>query len=462
VPSMAAARSAATLSRRESEVAQLVSDGHSNREIARRLFISERTAEYHVESIRNKLGFHSRTQIAVWVTEGRAAEDAGAAERAATVALESPPPAAPGRLRAMSRPPPVTRRQVAIASAVLVLLAALLVALRPLASPAQPEASLVAGTGVRGFYGDGGPARAAQLSQPAGLAVDPSGAVIVVGADRVRRIGTDGVIKTIAGTGTRGFSGDRLAATLAELNLHVFPGPVANGVAVDQLGNIYIADHDNQRIRLISPSGGISTIAGTGSQGGEGDNGPAALAQLSNPSGLAVDRSGNLYLADTGNNRVRIIDPTGIIRTVVGTGDPGSAGDGHPALEAQLNGPTGVAIDLAGNLYVADSANNRIRKVTRGIIETVAGTGESGATGDGGPALKATLSRPVAVATDDRGEVFIADSDNSRVRRIDGAGTITMLAATAHLDHPLGIAVDRQGQVLVADTYRNRIMRLRP
>jgi DNA-binding beta-propeller fold protein YncE len=233
-------------------------------------------------------------------------------------------------------------------------------------------------------------------------------------------------------------------------------------VAVDQVGNIYIADHDNQRIRLISPSGGISTFAGTGTQGGKGDDGPAVQAELWNPSGLAVDRSGNLYIADSGNNRVRVIDSAGIIRTVAGTGDPGSAGDGHPALEAQLNGPTGVAIDVAGNLYIADSVNNLIRKVTRGIIETVAGTGESGATGDGGPGLKATLSRPVAIATDDRGELFIADTDNSRVRRIDGAGTITTIAAMARLDHPLAIAVDGHGQVLVADTYNNRILRLRP
>jgi DNA-binding CsgD family transcriptional regulator/DNA-binding beta-propeller fold protein YncE len=464
VPSMNAARSGATLSKRESEVAQLVSDGHSNREIARRLFISERTAEYHVESIRNKLGFHSRTQIAVWLTEGRTLGN-GAVSAPAAVAEPDPiaGSAAPEQLGAIARRR-LSRRRLGIASVAVSLLAAILVGLQllSLSGPPPPEALRLAGTGVRGFSGDGGPATAAQLSQPAGIAVDPGGSVVVVGGDRVRRIGANGVIKTIAGTGTRGFSGDGLAASLAELNLHVFPGPVPDGVAVDQAGNIYLADHDNQRIRLISPSGGISTFAGTGIQGGDGDDGPAAQAQLWNPSGLAVDRSGNLYIADSGNNRIRVIDTAGIIRTVAGTGDPGSGGDGHAALEAQLNGPTGVAIDVAGNLYIADSVNNLIRKVTRGIIETVAGTGESGAAGDGGPALKATLSRPVAIATDDRGELFIADTDNSRVRRIDGAGTITTLAAEAHLDHPLAIAVDRQGLVLVADTSNNRVLRLRP
>src|SRR5207302_1822014 len=184
----------------------------------------------------------------------------------------------------------------------------------------------------------------------------------------------------------------------------------------------------NQRVRIIGPSGIIVTFAGTGTEGKGGDNGPAAQAQLSNPAGLACDRYGNVYIADTGNNRVRMVDPSGVIRTVAGRGDPGSAGLGGPASEAQLNGPTGLALDRADNLYIADTANNRILKVTPvGIIETVAGTGRGGATGDDGPATSATLSLPIAIAIDERGDIFIADTENSRVRRIDGVGTITTL-----------------------------------
>jgi hypothetical protein len=418
-----------------------------------------------VESIRNKLGVHSRTQIAVWITESRATETASApvpaTDSATSPTVDSAPP---GILHALTRRP-WTRPSLAVASlaALSMLLVLVALQLQPLSRPIPEIAHRVAGTGVRGFSGDGGPATGAELSRPAGIAVDSSGSVIFLDGDRVRRIGSDGVIKTIAGTGTTGFSGDGLAATLAELNLHVFMGPAAAGVATDQDGNVYISDRDNQRVRVIRPSGIIVTFAGTGTDGKGGDNGPAAQAQLSNPSGLACDRSGNVYIADTGNNRVRMVNPSGVIRTVAGSGDPGSAGVGGPASEAQLNGPTGVAVDRADNLYIADSANNRILKVTQvGIIVTIAGTGATGATGDNGPATSATLSLPRAIAADDRGDVFIADTENSRVRRIDGGGTITSLATAVRLNHPFGVAASRNGQVLVADTYNNRILLLSP
>jgi sugar lactone lactonase YvrE len=360
---------------------------------------------------------------------------------------------------------PWTRPLLAIASLAALSMVIVLVALQrqPLTMPLPDGAHRLAGTGVRGFSGDGGPATAAELSRPAGIAVDSSGSVIFLDGDRVRKIGSDGIVKTIAGTGTTGSSGDGLAATLAELNLGVFLGPAAAGIATDQDGNVYVADRDNQRVRVIRPSGTIATFAGNGTQGAGGDRGPAAQAQLSNPAGLACDLSGNVYIADSGNNRVRMVDPNGVIRTVAGNGDPGSAGIGGPASDAQLNRPTGVAVDRADNLYIADSANNRILKVTQvGIIETIAGTGRAGATGDDGPATSATLSVPLAVATDDRGDIFIADSENNRVRRIDGAGTMTSLTTAVRLNRPFGVAVGKDGQVLVADTFNNRILSLSP
>jgi DNA-binding CsgD family transcriptional regulator len=464
VPSMNADRPIAPLSRRETEVALMVSEGLSNREIAKRLFIAERTAEYHVGSIRNKLGFRSRTQIAVWISESRAMGAAAApVPPIASVTSPTLDPPAPTVRRARARRP-WTRPLLVVASLAALSLAVVLVALQMqhLSGSLPQGANRVAGTGVRGFTGDGGPATAAELSRPAGLAVDSRGSVIFLDGDRVRRIASDGVIKTIAGTGTTGFSGDGQAATLAELNLGVFLGPAAAGVATDQIGNVYVSDRDNQRVRIIRPSGTIATFAGNGTQGAGGDSGPAAQAQLSNPAGLACDLSGNVYIADTGNNRVRIVDPNGVIRTVAGSGDPGSTGMGGPASDARLNGPTGVAVDRADNLYIADSANNRILKVTQvGIIQTIAGTGRAGATGDGGPATSATLSVPLAVATDERGDIFIADAENSRIRRIDASGTITSLTTPLRLNRPFGVAVDNDGQVLVADTFNNRILRIR-
>lgn len=255
----------------------------------------------------------------------------------------------------------------------------------------------------------------------------------------------------MAGTGTSGFSGDGESATLAKLNLNVFPSASAQGLAVDNLGNVYIADYGNHRIRKVSAAGIITTIAGTGTAGGSGDEGDARNAQLGLPRGLAFEQqTGNLDVADSFTNRVRMIDGNGFIHPVAGTGDVGDNGDSGLALRAQLNGPTGLAIDQkTGSLYIADSTNHRVRKVTAdGMISTVVGTA-------------AALSLPVAIAIDDRGDVFVADAGNNRVLRIDAGGTITTLAAPGlGLNQPLGIAIDSSGYVFVADTYNNRIMRV--
>ena len=281
----------------------------------------------------------------------------------------------------------------------------------------------VAGTGE---FGDGGPATQAQLIYPDDVAVDGLGNVYIADRNnhRIRKVDSTGTITTIAGTGERGFGGDGGPATQAQL---ANPG----GVAVDGLGNVYISDSLNQRIRKVDPSGIISTIAGTGERGFGGDGGPAAAARLYNPHGVTIDSGGSLYISDWGNHRIRRVDPSGTISTIAGTGERGFGGDGGPATAAQLSYPNGVALDSGGNVYIADISNHRIRKVDlSGIISTFAGTGERGFGGDGGPAVEAQLYSPYGVATDVAGSLYIADFGNHRIRRVDPSGTITTIAGT--------------------------------
>ncbi len=231
-----------------------------------------------------------------------------------------------------------------------------------------------------------------------------------------------GNITTVAGTGVIGFFGDHRPALSAQLN-----GP--SGVAVDLLGNIYISDTYNNRVRKVDPSGIIITVAGTGVKGFGGDGGPATSALLAAPSGVALDAEGNLYIADRDNHCIRKVTTTGIIVSVAGTGNPGYGGDGQDALSAELNSPFGIAVDTAGNIYVADTGNNRIRKITpAGIITTVAGNGTQGFSGDGGDALLAQLNAPFGVAVDRAGNIYIADSYNNRIRRVTPSGIITTVA----------------------------------
>ena len=278
-----------------------------------------------------------------------------------------------------------------------------------------------------GFSGDGGPATSATLSFPHALALDGGGSLLVVDANnhRVRRVAAStGIITTVVGTGVAGFSGDGGPARSATLYR-------PTGLALDGGGNMLIADTDNHRIRLVNLSTGIiTTLAGTGMGGFNGDGGPATSAWLYRPHGLALDGSGNLLVADRHNHRIRqIAVSTGIITTIIGTGTVTVDGDGGPATSAALNLPQGVAFDGSGNLLVAEHSGHRIRRlaVDSGIISTLAGTGAAGFGGDGGPATSARLSTPTGLAVDSGGNVLIADHDNSRIRFVSAATQRTPL-----------------------------------
>ncbi len=327
----------------------------------------------------------------------------------------------------------------------------------------------IAGLSQAGFTGDGGPATSAHLDfvlgTPAGIAVDSAGNLYIADPNnsRIRMISANGTITTVAGNGQFGFSGDGGPATSAQLYS-------PTGVAVDASGNLYIADTNNQRIRKVSTNGTITTVAGTGQSGSAGDGGPATSALFRSPQGVAIDAAGNLYIADANNARVRKVS-SGIITTVAGGGN---GADGGPATSAQLGKPQGVAVDAAGNLYIADSSDDRIRKVSMaGIISTVAGNEQIGFSGDGGPASSAVVNRPQGVALDAAGNLYIADSNNSRVRKVSTGGIITTLAGggsggdggpatSAQLESPLGVAVDAAGDLFIADTNGNRARRVLP
>ncbi len=271
-----------------------------------------------------------------------------------------------------------------------------------------------AGTGVAGYSGDGGLASAAQLLSPSFLIADKLGTMYFVdnGATRVRKIDTFGIITTVAGNGLTGYSGDGGPAIAASFNLIM-------GVTPDNLGNLYISDNQNQVIRKVSTSGIITTIAGTGTSGYSGDNGLATLARLASPTQVGVDGAGNIYIPDQNNWRIRKIDNTGIITTIVGDGTAGNSGDGGPAALARIAAVDQVYVDASGQIFLVDNANSVIRKIDcSGIITTYAGTGTAGFSGDGGAASTAKLQFPVSLSTDYTGNVFIADALNYRVRKV--------------------------------------------
>jgi uncharacterized protein (TIGR03437 family) len=333
--------------------------------------------------------------------------------------------------------------------------------------------SIFAGNGLTTGGGDGGLAIGASLSYPAGLAFDSSGNLYIADTynSNVRKVDTNGIISTVAGDGGQGgFAGDGGPATKALLQ-----NPA--GLAVDHSGNLYIADRGNNRVRMVAASTGIiSTIAGSNASGFSGDGGPAAKATFTYPTSIAIDSSGNLYIADANNCAIRMISSAGIITTVAGTGGQwGYSGDNGKATNAKLSGPTGVAMDASGNLYIADAGNERIRRVdSSGIITTVAGTGTAGFSGDGGAATAAMLSAPRAVATDASGAVYVADLDNHRIRRFVPGGNIATFAGTAtsvgdggpstqaRLTGPWGIAVDSTGNLFIADRLDNRVRKVIP
>jgi NHL repeat len=361
---------------------------------------------------------------------------------------------------------------------VLVLLAVVAFGLVPgLSATAQTTLELgtivtVAGTGVDGHDGDGSPATDAAIDHPRGIAVAPDGGFVFAAPflPTVRRVGPDGRITTIAGTGVAGFSGDGGPATNAQLNL-------VHGVALLPDGGIVLADTSNHRIRRVAPNGTITTVAGTGIFGFSGDGGPATSAQIAAPRGIASLPDGSILFPDSGNHRVRRVSPAGIITTVAGTGTAGFSGDGGSALAAQLDLPFAVSPLANGGFLVADAGNSRIRRVdANGTITTVAGTGTAGFSGDGGSATGAQLNSPHAVAALTDGGFLIADTNNNRVRRVLPGGMILTVAGTggagfsgdggpaadAALNLPKALAVlpDLSG-FLVGDSANNRVRLVR-
>lgn len=342
----------------------------------------------------------------------------------------------------------------------------------------------IAGNGLSGYLGDGGPATSASFSYTNGIALDSAGNVYI--ADyynhAIRKVtATTGIITTVAGKCSPidgpGYFGDDGLATSAYLNS-------PTGITVDSVGNLYIADYFNHAIRKVTAATGIiSTMVGPGFSG---DGGLVASARLSSPNYVAFDGVGNLYISDSGNNRIRKVDiNTGIITTVAGNGTAGYSGDGGPATSASLYTPSGITIDSYGNIYFADCSNNRIRKVNvdTGFITTVAGNGSrlyaGGLSGDGGPATSARLSSPRGVTIDSAGNLFVADCYNDRIRKVSAAtGIITTVtgngnnstqsgfsgdgspATSATVAGPMDIALDSAGNLYIADTDNARIRKI--
>jgi trimeric autotransporter adhesin len=327
----------------------------------------------------------------------------------------------------------------------------------------------VAGNGIQGYSGDGGPATSASLNMPAHVAVDVSGNIYIAeNRNRIRMVTkSTGIITTVAGDGTYIYSGDGGPAIYAGLR---FTG----GIAVDASGNIYIADLGAHRVRMVTKSTGIiTTVAGDGTRGYSGDGGPATSAILDSPNSVAFDASENMYILV--ENRIRIVTKsTGIITTVAGDGTNGYAGDGGLATSAGLTGPFGIAVDASGNIYIADSLSDRIRMVTKstGIITTVAGNGIRGYAGDGGPATSAGLYYPNCIAVDASGNIYFQDGSTNRVRKVTkSSGIITTVAGngiqgysgdggpatSASFDAPYGLAVDASGTIYIPDIINHRV-----
>ncbi len=270
-----------------------------------------------------------------------------------------------------------------------------------------------------------------EISLVDGIAVDKNGNIYIAMRDHniISRVDTLGNMTRFAGTGESGFSGDKGKATEAQLKIPA-------GLTFDKKGNLYIADRNNHRIRKVDTRGIITTVAGNGTAGFSGDGGKATQAQLNLPSGVAVDDKGNIYISDRSNNRVRVVDNKGTITTFAGNGGDGYKGDLGPATQAQLSKPFGLALDKKGNLYIADRENNRVRKVNpQGIITTVAGDGGFFFMGDNGPSYRASIAGPTGVVVDKNGILYIADRNNNRIRSVDTQGMIRTVAGTGQQDY---------------------------
>ena len=329
----------------------------------------------------------------------------------------------------------------------------------------------VVGNGTGSYSGDGGAATAAEINRPMGIACDAAGNLYIADTynNVIRKVNTTGVISTYAGTGTAAYGGDGGQATAAQLN-----GP--GGVNVDTAGNLYIVDTYNNRIRKVDASGIITTIAGTGTPGFSGDGGRAVSAEIFQPSGMAIDVAGNLYIADYTNRRIRIVNTLGIISTIAGNGTGGYSGDGGPATSAELNSASGVAVDTMGNVFICDPNNGRVRMVnSSGIITTVVGNGQCcSVLGDGGQATAAQISQPFSANFDVYGNLFIADWQNGRIRKVNTLGIISTVAGTnmsgfsgdggsalaAELHDPFATTFDASGNLYIADGFNNRIRKI--
>jgi sugar lactone lactonase YvrE len=323
----------------------------------------------------------------------------------------------------------------------------------------------IAGSGSAGFSGDGGQALLAEFNRPSGIAVDTLGNIYISDRDnnRVRKIDVNGVVTTIAGTGNAGSSGDGGPAISAELNK-------PKGIVLDAQGNIYVAEFAGHRVRKIDVNGNISTYAGTGISGYNNDNIQANTAMLKEPRNLALDAAGNLYIGEYTGYRIRKVSPAGIITTVVGTGYSGSITDGTPAISSPIDLVSGIAIDDTGNIYFSGQYSSRFYKVnTAGNVYKIAGLWQMWSNGDGGPALQAGLDNPADVLADTSG-VYLIDQGDFRIRKINGQGIINGFAGNGNqgfsgdggaainaMMEPAGFAKDRWGRMYIADGGNNRI-----
>lgn len=353
---------------------------------------------------------------------------------------------------------------------------ALLAVLVSSASAASPwTISTFAGTGVMGFSGDGGPATAAQINDPYGVIRGPDGAIWFCehNGHRIRRVAPDGTISTVAGTGTRGYTGDGGPATAATLDL-------PHEIRFDLAGNLLIADTGNNAVRRVDAKTGIITTlaGGRDGRGYTGDGGPAAAATLRGPHSIQLSPDGTLFICDVGNHVIRRVHPeTGVITTFAGTGQPGPTPDGSPIAGTPLNNPRSLDVDAAGNVWLVTREGNQVLKfdVQAGLIRHIAGTGAPGFTGNGGPAKLATLSGPKGIALDAAGNAWLADTESHTVRMIDAkTGRIELIAGTGAagnggdgdplacaMDRLHGIFVDADGSVFIGDSEAHRVRVLR-
>ena len=332
----------------------------------------------------------------------------------------------------------------------------------------------IAGTGKQGFSGDGGPATKAELDNPFGIVRGPDGAFYYCEytGQRIRRIGKDGTITTIAGTGQVGFTGDGGSALEATFNK-------PHELRFDTFGDLYIVDMVNHAVRKIDmKTGMITTIAGTGQPGYGGDGGPAVKAQFKQPHSIQFGPEGDLYICDIGNHVIRKIDmKTATISTFAGTGKAGDTPDGSPIAGTPLKGPRSLDFDREGNLWLATREGNQVFKfeLKAGKIHHIAGTGKGGFTGHGGPALEATLSGPKGISVDASGNVWLADCESHSIRMIDAkSGRIELIAGTGkkgdgadgdplkcEMGRPHGVYADADGGIYIGDSEAHKIRVLR-